>query len=304
MAKATAQYTITAVYDGSSSTDSDIIQYIVTNEYCSIATNQSGDVYDNTDAYTLIKVFRGTKNVTGDYTVTKDDPTGITTSLSEVIEDDYIDAYKVLVTSTNIAVAGGVVKLHITRESETVDKDFTINVCSDTSQAYDYESVNIVNDGNVVFKSTNGNEFTPEYINLVPIYNNCSYSKWQYSTDNENWNDITQDMSGVTVGTIPKYEVTVDGDGVDTLAHALDALVDNEEKEIILLQDVFIHYQLGTSSSRYKKVIINLDGHKIINDSASSAVFDNYCNLTLRNGTIESEASASIVNIKIGRAHV
>ena len=54
-----------------------------------------------------------------------------------------------------------------------------------------------------VFKSTTGanGTFLPQYIYLYPTFQNCTFSKWQYSTDGTTWTDVTSGNHSMTVGT-------------------------------------------------------------------------------------------------------
>ena len=54
-----------------------------------------------------------------------------------------------------------------------------------------------------VFKSTTGanGTFTPQYIYLYPTFQNCTFSKWQYSTNGTAWTDVTSGSHSMTVGT-------------------------------------------------------------------------------------------------------
>ena len=54
-----------------------------------------------------------------------------------------------------------------------------------------------------VFKSTTGanGTFLPQYIYLYPTFQNCTFSKWQYSTDGTTWTNVTSGSHSMTVGT-------------------------------------------------------------------------------------------------------
>ena len=54
-----------------------------------------------------------------------------------------------------------------------------------------------------VFKSTTGanGTFTPQYIYLYPTFQNCTFSKWQYSTDGTTWKDVASGSNSFTIGT-------------------------------------------------------------------------------------------------------
>ena len=54
-----------------------------------------------------------------------------------------------------------------------------------------------------VFKSTTGanGTFTPQYIYLYPTFQNCTFSKWQYSTDGTTWTNVSSGSHSMTVGT-------------------------------------------------------------------------------------------------------
>ena len=61
-----------------------------------------------------------------------------------------------------------------------------------------------VNASSQMFKSTTGptGTFTPQYIYLYPDCQNCTYSKWQYSTDGGvNWNNVSSGSHSLTIGT-------------------------------------------------------------------------------------------------------
>lgn len=54
-----------------------------------------------------------------------------------------------------------------------------------------------------VFKSTTGasGTFNPQYIYLYPTFQNCTFTKWQYSTNGTTWTDVTSGSHSMTVGT-------------------------------------------------------------------------------------------------------
>lgn len=64
-----------------------------------------------------------------------------------------------------------------------------------------------INPSAQVFKSTTGaiGTFTPQYIYLYPTFQNCTYSKWQYSTDGTTWTDVTSGSHSMTIATYNSY---------------------------------------------------------------------------------------------------
>ena len=46
--------------------------------------------------------------------------------------------------------------------------------------------------------------YTPTSIVLTPQFQNCSFSKWQYSTNGTSWTDVTSGQNGLTINSTTK----------------------------------------------------------------------------------------------------
>ena len=197
MVKATAQYTITAIYDGKDAeeTQKSTIQIILTNEYYNLIVDSNNEPYTSSlnNAYTKVLVFDGAKDVTSDYIITKTDPTGIVTQVTNNIIQ--VEELTDIITDATIEVTA-------TNGEKVLNTEFEINIVTSSSESSAIDTYIIPEVEDISFKSQDGNIYNPESLLLSPYFKNCDYSKWQYSVDGETWEDVTSSTPEITVGEI------------------------------------------------------------------------------------------------------
>lgn len=61
----------------------------------------------------------------------------------------------------------------------------------------------IINTSSQIFKAESGsNTYSPNSIVLTPTFQNCTYVRWQYSTNGTSWTNVTSGNNGLTIGTV------------------------------------------------------------------------------------------------------
>ena len=188
MVVAYADYTITDLNDGQNA-----IQMVLSNENHTLTADSSGTVISYTGAETTAYVYDGATDVTNEYTISKVDPSGVTSSVS---------GKTVKVTAITNGI-GGSIAITLTRGSTVLTKVFAVSLSKTGSDGTAAKAVNVVSSSQV-FKSTTGaaGPFEPTYIYLYPSFQGgISYSKWQYSTDGTTWNNVISGSNSLTIGT-------------------------------------------------------------------------------------------------------
>ena len=100
----------------------------------------------------------------------------------------------------------GTISIPVICNGVTINKVFTYSLAKNGVDA----KIVVINATSQVFKSTDGGiNYTPNSITVIASYQNCSHSKWQYSTNNDlTFRDLTNGTGGITVNgttlTIPK----------------------------------------------------------------------------------------------------
>ena len=103
-------------------------------------------------------------------------------------------------------IESGTISIPVICNGVTVNKVFTYSLAKNGVDA----KIVVINATSQVFKSTDGGiNYTPNSITVIASYQNCSHSKWQYSTNNDlTFRDLTNGTGGITVNgttlTIPK----------------------------------------------------------------------------------------------------
>lgn len=193
MAKAIGVYTIADLNDGAPGNSA--VQAVLSNESHTLTANSSGVPTSYTGASTTITVYEGSTNVTSQYTITKSDSSGVTSSLS---------GNTVSITNISNGV-GGTVTITATKGTTVLNKVFAVSlsITGQTGAAGADAKVVNVSASSQVFKSTEGaaGTFSPQYIYLYPSFQNVTYSKWQYSTNGTTWTDVTSGQHSLTIGT-------------------------------------------------------------------------------------------------------
>lgn len=60
-----------------------------------------------------------------------------------------------------------------------------------------------INASSQIFKAESGsNTYSPENIVLTPTFQNCTYVRWQYSTNGTSWINVTSGNNGLTINTV------------------------------------------------------------------------------------------------------
>ena len=197
MAKAVGQITLTTVYDGEDGKNT--LQAILTNENHTLAADSSGVPISYVGAETTINIYDGTTDVTNQYTISKVDSDGITSSITN---------NTINVTSITNSI-GGTVTINATKGSTVLTKVFTVSL-SRAGTAGDANIIDIVASSQI-FKSSTGIDgtFTPEYIYLYPTLSGVSFSKWQYSLDGITWNDVISGQNHLTINTFDSVANTL-----------------------------------------------------------------------------------------------
>lgn len=198
MAKAVASFTISDLYDGEQGESA--IQAVLSNESHTLTADSSGVPISYIGAETTIYVYEGTTDVTSQYIITKSDATGITSSLSGAT---------VSVTAITNGI-GGDITITATKGTTVLTKVFSISVSktgADGQQGPGAKIVTIAPSAQMFRQE--GGSFVPQYIYLYPDFQNCNYSKWQYSISGAAWYDVTSGSHSLTIDTYDSIDNTL-----------------------------------------------------------------------------------------------
>lgn len=199
---------------------------------------------------------------------------------------------------------GDLLLLYVTNTTYGTKYDYVLEATANSSSSEQIKAkiVAITKDGDAplvniipsaqVFKSTEGatGTFTPEYIYLYPVFKNCAYSKWQYSTNGTTWTDVSSGSYGLTVGTY------------DTMANTLRISRDSDlytssitSISFKCLSGLATSYDVTSIVKIYDVTDIEIGGTNLIYNSGE---FDNEMTYWAKNGGITLEI-ATVDNYRV-----
>lgn len=150
----------------------------------------------NTDV--LITGYTGTTQVATTVGTISGLPNGMS---ANIIDNGKTTNHIIFTVTTSLNTQSGVVTIPITANGITFTKKFSYTLSRQGVTGAAAKVVDI-SASSLIFKCPSDSDiYTPDQIVLTPLYQNCSFGKWQYSVDNgSTWVDVTSGQKGLTVG--------------------------------------------------------------------------------------------------------
>jgi hypothetical protein len=105
-----------------------------------------------------------------------------------------------LTVSTSMTTKNGTLTIPVTCNGLTFNKIFTYNLSIPGTAGSNASLVEATPTTQFFKCASDSTTYTPESITITPVFTNCSYSSWQYSTDGgSSWNSVTSGSNGLTI---------------------------------------------------------------------------------------------------------